>query len=206
VILSVAELYPLGPLGMARIEAWMMPWIAVLVALTLTELGNQAAIRSFAARLPRNLAAAAVAVVGLALVAGAARATVVYPTTRAREALRTITPYKNDGFAFVANHDFPIDLVAPGPIRVVENAGSTTNYSVELSGFHGIHANDPLIAAYELDRACGSNAAIVGVDPKTLTEAFPHMHCQVLTERVNRRHTSEVHDDTVILRLGPRAH
>ena len=128
VILSVTQLYPLGPLGKARIEAWMMPWIAVLVALTFTELGSLPSVRSLVARVPRMLGAAAVAVLALALVAGAAKATVVYPATRAREALRTIAAYKNNGFAYVANHDFPIELVAPGPIRVVKNARSTTNY------------------------------------------------------------------------------
>jgi hypothetical protein len=140
------------------------------------------------------------AVIALALVLGSVKQTVPYPPTRARDALRTISPYRSTGFAYVDVHDLPVDLVTPGPVRVLEN------YEVRLSGgYQGINGYDPVAAAHELDRACGTIAAIVGVDPQILAKALAHVDCQVVSKKVNRFHTAQVWDDTVILRLGPRA-
>ncbi len=136
-----------------------------------------------------------------------AKQTVLYPTTPAREALRTISGVQDRRLRVRRQPRLSCRPrgAGPDPGRGEPNVDDELQRRAER-GYHAIKGNDPDRRGVGARSSLRRTAAIVGVDPETLAKAFPHMHCRVLTGSVNRRHTTEVHDDTVILRLGPRTH
>ena len=45
IVLSATQRYPMGTIGRARVEAWLMPWVAVLLALALDEIAQVVPVR-----------------------------------------------------------------------------------------------------------------------------------------------------------------
>jgi hypothetical protein len=207
IVLSAARRYPLGTVGNARIEAWLMPWIAVLFALTLTEIGSVDATRAFVARLSNPAKAAVVGIVALALAGAAWHSTAHYPTSSARAALHTLQTVGGSAgntVRYVVDADFPIDVVAPDPIRILKSNRTATGFTVALSGgLRVLHVNSPARAASELRAACGRTAAITGTDATRLTKVLPLVGCPVLRQREIRYNRSEVFDATLVLTFGP---
>ena len=205
IVLSATRRYPLGTVGNARIEAWLMPWIAVLFALTLTEIGSVREARELVARVSKPLKTVAVGIVALTLVGLAWHSTAHYPTTRARLALQTVETVRGQPVRYVVDGDFPVDLVAPGPIRILKSSHTTTGFTVAFSGqLRVLHINTPAIAARELRRACGRTAAIAGTDVERLSKLLPLIGCRVIHEQQVVYSGAAVFDATVVLRFGPR--
>lgn len=205
IVLSASQHYPLGARGVSRIEAWLLPWAAVLLALTFTELGAVPHVRRFVAQLSNPMKTVAVALVAFALVAAAWTKTHHYPTVRARAALDTLTVVKGRGLAYVADEDFPVDLLVTTPIRVVDDNVSTTGWTVELrDGPRVLHLADVALAARELRPACDSTAAIAGASTVDLRKVLPLVGCPVLQERVKAPSAAGTWDGTIILTFGPR--
>jgi hypothetical protein len=205
--LSAAQRYPLAIRGNSRIEAWLMPWICVLLALAVVEIGELAIVRNAGARVPGALASLLVVVVAVVFATAAWGHTITYPTTRSRVALRTLDRMRATGPIFVAFGVHPLDLVAPGPLHFVNDRTSDLGYSVDRLG-GGLRILDvhPLdLTARELRPACGHTAAIAGADPRTIAAALLFLPCHALHEQVDTQGTPDIDDDTVVLTLGPAA-
>jgi hypothetical protein len=202
---SAAQLYPLGSIVKNRVDAWLIPWIAVLLALTLTEIQRLPAVRRFSQQMPRRVAFAAAAVAGLLLAAAVARSATGYVPTRARLAVAELSQAAQRGEAtFVAANDWPVALVFPGPVRFVTDRASETNFSAVLPGpTKSLHADDVARAARELRPACGHTATIVGVAEETLLPVLRQVGCAFTVEHASGTGTGQPHDDVVTVRLDP---
>lgn len=195
----------LGTIGMARIEAWLMPWVSVFLALTLAEIARVAEGRGLLANVSVPFRNAVVGVLAVALAIGAVRCTTHYPTTRARSAFATLARTERSGVAYIVDGNFPVDLGAPGPIRVVEDHHSTTGFDVVPSRpVHVLHLDNVVRAAGELRLACSGTAAIAGANARSIAAVLARVGCPVLQEQVNSRGTPSTFDDTVVLSFGPR--
>jgi hypothetical protein len=206
IVLSATQRYPLGTVGRGRIDAWLMPWVAVFLALTLTEIAAVSRVRALVGRASNPMKAAVVGLVAVALAAVAWEHTTHYPTVRARDAVATLARVqRRRGLTYIVNGDFPVAVLAPGQIRIVDDPRSTTGWSVAFRGGpRTLHLNDPARAARELRPACGKTAVIAGAYAKTIARVLPRVGCPVQRERTRRYGTSDPHDDTVVVTFGPR--
>jgi hypothetical protein len=205
VILSAAQRYPLAIKGYSRVDAWLMPWIVVLLALALTDLASVAEISAFAARVPTVVRTATFAAVALVLAVVAWQHTPGYPTTRSRQALRTLTEVGKNGPAYVVYQDDPIDVVAPSPIHIVNDDRSLQGYSVAGlgGGLHVLQLSPADAAARELQAACGHTAVIAGAAAAAVATVLPSVRCRVLRQQVQTQGTPRVDDDTIVVTFGP---
>jgi hypothetical protein len=204
VALSVTRRYPLATVGNARIEAWLMPWIAVLLALALTDIGSLRDTRALVARVASPLKIAAVGIAALVVAAVAWRSTAHYPTARASHALATIQAVGGNPVRYVVDADFPVDLIVPGSIRILKSSHTTTGFTVGFNGrLRVLHVNSRAVAAGELRRACGRTAAIAGTNMKHLAKVLPLVGCPVLHAREVTYGGAQVVDSTVVIRFGP---
>ena len=112
---------------------------------------------------------------------------------------------KGRGLTYVVNGDFPVAVLVPAPIRIVDDDHSTTGWSVAFPGGPRVlHINNPKRAARELRPACGRTAVIAGANAKTLARVLPRVGCRVRQKRTQRYGTADPHDDTVVVTFGPR--
>ena len=205
IVLSAARRYPLGTVGNGRIEAWLMPWVAVLFALTLTEIGSRREARALVARIPHVVRTTVIAVVAVAVAGVAWHSTGHYPTTHARQALQTVENAGGNPARYVVDADFPVGLIAPGPIRILESSHTTTGFTIAYPGrLRVLHVNSHAVAARELRIACGRTAAIAGTDLKHLAKVLPLVGCPVLHTREVSYGGAQVVDSTVVIRFGAR--
>ena len=157
-----------------------MPWVAVLLALSLTEIAAVPRVRGLIGRASNPVKIAAVGLVALAFAAVAWERTMHYPTVRARDAVAALARVKGRGLTYVVNGDFPVAVLVPTPIRIVDDDHSTTGWSVVFPGGPRVlHINNPQRAARELRPACGRTAVIAGANAKTLARVLRRVGCPV---------------------------
>ncbi|MGZ8763795.1 MAG: hypothetical protein ACXW2Y_10780, partial [Acidimicrobiia bacterium] len=197
IALSVLRLYPLGSIVQARVDAWLIPWIAVPVALALTELARLPVAQHILRRVPPTVRIVAVGVVVLLVGAGVARDADGYPPTRARAAVTAIVRAARSGEpTYVAKNDWPVDLLLPGPIRIVDDRNSESQFSVVLEGRpRTLHVEDVPRAARELRGACGHTATIAGVTTESLRPILPRVGCPFRDVQSTTNGTGLPHDD-----------
>jgi hypothetical protein len=206
VVLSVMQLYPLGSIVEDRVDSWLIPWIAVVVALTLTDIERLPDVRRFVRRIPRGAAIMAVTVLALLLVAAQARSAKGYVPTRARVAVASLARATSRGdVTYVIANDWPVDLLLPGPITIITDHASETDFSVVLDRQpRSLHADNAVLAASELRSACGHTATVVGVAPTSLRRIVQNVGCTFTVEKATTNGTSSPHDDIVTVNFAPR--
>lgn len=205
IVLSAAQRYPLGTIGKGRVDAWLMPWVAVLLALSLTEIAAVPRVRGLIRRTSDPVKIAAVGLVPLAFAAVAWERTEHYPTVRARDAVAALARVKGRGPTYVVNGDFSVALLVPTPIRIVDDEHSATGWSVVFPGGPRVlHISNPKRAARELRAACGKTAVIAGANAQTLERVLPRVGCRVRQKRTQSYGTADPHDDTVVVTFGRR--
>ncbi len=184
-----------------------MPWVAVLLALALAEVAAVAPVRDGVARVPWAARVVVVTVAAVALAAVAWNRAASYPTTHSRAALETLVQASAHGPAYIAYQDDPIDLVAPGPIRIVNDRTSLQGYSVAGvgGGLRILHLYPGDVAARELRPACGHTAAIAGFDIQAVEAVLPLVGCRALQRHVDTHGTARVDDDTIVVTFAPAA-
>jgi len=203
VALSATQRYPLGSIVKDRVDSWLIPWIAVVVALALTDIENLGAVRRFVRHVPRGLAIAAVTVVAVVLVGGVSRSAKGYVPTRAGDAVAALARAADRGdVTYVAANDWPVDLLLPGPITIVTDNDSETNFSVVLDlPYRTLHDDDAIRAASELRSACGRTVTIVGVAPESLGSILRRVGCPFTIQHTTKNASRQPHDDIVTVRM-----
>ena len=204
VALSAARRYPMGTIGKARIEAWLMPWIAVLVALTLAELARVLGTRPAVERVSITTRRVTVGVLALLLAAAALVGTTGYVPTRARRAAAAIAAARRTGRpAFITQNDYPVELLFPGPLRIVTDRRTAQGFSVVLSGQpRGLPNHDARRAAISLRSVCGQTATIVGLPRSMFQRVLRQVGCPVVSQRFTRNGTAQPYDDVGTVVLG----
>ena len=76
--------YPLGSIVQARVDAWLIPWVAVVLALALTDLARLPGVQRILNRVPQAVRIATIGFVVVLLGVGVARDAEGYPPTRAQ--------------------------------------------------------------------------------------------------------------------------
>jgi hypothetical protein len=205
VLLSATRRYPLGSIVENRLDSWLVPWVAVVVALTLTDIENVDAVKRFLRRLPRSAATTATAVLALLLVIGVSHSAKGYVPTRASVAVATLARAGDRGdITYVAANDWPVDLLLPGPIAIVTDRASETDFSVVLERQpRTLHIYDAVRAAGELRAACGHTAIIVGIASESLRPILPKVGCAFTVVSAATNGTRQPADD--IVTISPRA-
>jgi hypothetical protein len=202
VVLSAMQRYPLGSIVKDRVDSWLIPWVAVLVALTLTDIENLGAVRRFVRKVPRGLAITTVGVVAVLLVVGLFRSANGYVPTRASPAVAALARAADRGdVTYVAANDWPVDLLLPGPITIVTDNDSETNFSVVLDQPYRTLHDDATRAASELRSACGRTATIVGVALESLRPMLRKVGCPFTIQHSTRNGTDQPHDDIVTVSM-----
>jgi hypothetical protein len=122
-----------------------------------------------------------------------------YPQTRAERAVSALVrAERSGGRTFVAWNDWPVDLLLPGPLRIVDDRDSDSQFSVVLDRQpRTLHADDHDVAARELRTACGRTATIVGVTEDDLAAILPSVGCRSRIVRATTNGTGLRHDDVV---------
>jgi hypothetical protein len=205
IVLSVSRRYPLGSIVQSRVDAWLIPWIAVMLALGLTDLVRLPAARRIVQKVPRAVWFVALGLVVLVLGAGVARDAEGYPTTDARAAVGAVVGAARAGEpAYVVKNDWPVDLLLPGRIRIVEDRTSESQFSVVPGhGIKSLDVDDPKLAARQLRSACGATATIAGVTTETLRDILPMVGCRSRTVRFATSGTGLPHDNVLTVRFAP---
>ena len=204
VVLSATQRYPLGSIDKDRVDSWLIPWIAVVVALTLTDVENLASVQRFLLRLPRVVAITAITVLALVLAVAVSRSAKGYVPTRARVAVAALARDADRGdVTYVAANDWPVDLLLPGTITIVTDHDSETDFSVVLDRQpRTLHIDDAVRAASELRPACGHTATIVGVARELLPPILRKVGCGFTVEHATTNGTRQPHDDIVTVSAG----
>ena len=204
--LSVAHRYPLGSILTNRVDAWLLPWVGVMIALALTDLTSVRFVRRRAQTVPGAVAYLALGLAGALVFAASARNAKGYPPTRADLAVTALTRAARAGRpAFVADVDWPVDLKLPNPVRIVTDRNSETDFSV-VPGRHisVLHVRDEPRAIQELHATCQHTVTIVGVASNSLQRIFARLGCPILAWRVATSNTTLHFDDIVTVTLGPQ--
>jgi hypothetical protein len=204
IALSATHRYPLGSIVLARVDAWLIPWIAVIVAITLTDFAALPVVHRVVGRVPMRARIVAVGVVAILLCAGVARDAKGYVPMRAQVAVGMLTRAADAAMlTYVAEDDWPVDLLLPGRIRIVTDHNSETNFSVVLDGQpRTLHFRDIQLAAGELRDACGHSATIVGVSRAALRPILRSVGCPLAAEHSTTNGTPLAHDDIVTVTLA----
>jgi len=205
IALSALHRYPLGSIVQARVDAWLIPWIAVILALALTDLARLPEVQRILRRVPQSVGFATIGVVVILLGVGLARDAKGYPPTRAQAAVTAIVKAARSGDpTYVAHNDWPVDLLLPGPIRIVDDRNSESQFSVVLgSRPRTLHVEDPPLAARELRGACGQTATIVGVTTESLRPILAKVGCLSTDLQFFTNGTGLPHDNVVTVTLAP---
>jgi len=206
IALSALEVYPLGSIVQARVDAWLIPWIAVTLALAVTDLFRVPRVRAALERVPQPARIAGLGVVLVLLSVGVTMDAKGYPRTRAERAVAALVRSERAGErTFLAWNDWPVELLLPGPIRIVDDRDSDSQFSVVRDRQpRTLHAEDRDLAARELRTACGHTATIVGVTKESLAAILPSVRCRSQIVGATTNDTGLPHDDVITVSFGGR--
>jgi hypothetical protein len=204
VLLSAAHKFPLGSLVTNRYDTWLLPWVGVMVALALTDLARVAWIRDRVRATPpevRVVVAGAAAVVLAVLLVSELGG---YKPVRAQPAAAALVNAPAAQPTYLSRYDWPVQLLLPGPIRLVTDRGSETDFDVARSRPRHLDDKHAAQAAQELRAACGQTVTIVGVAREPLAAILRDTGCAVRAEQFTANGTSLPFDDVAVVRLAPR--
>jgi hypothetical protein len=204
VALSAMQRYPLGSIVKNRVDAWLIPWVAVLLALALTDITNRAPLRRVARQFPRGLSIAIVAVAAVLYIAGDIHSATGYVPTRAHVAIAALTRASQHGnVTYIVANDWPVDLVLPGRITIVTDHNSETDFSVvPPPPYRTLHDDNATQAASELRPACGHTVTVVGITAESLRSILQHVGCPFTIQAATTNGTRQPHDDIVTVNMN----